>query len=216
MTSLAPTVSLLISALLPWLSSAGSAQQHTTDPFSHPDPQPPPATPAPSTAVPSPVPGVHPAAADSDDDDFDTDAGDNGLPDEDQHYGSGSVPHVHRVSSEFPLSSPHGRFKSKDPGGTYTHFISHMGFEFGPDWIVVPSGCTLDIEIKRPWCFDAFDSSDTHLFSIKSGSNLAISMRNTGMRKLGKTIELSAGTYRVGDVSHPDHAMLYSKAVIPP
>jgi len=215
-TSLAPTVSLLISALLPWLSSAGSAQQHTTDPFSHPDPQPSSgASPPLSHASSSPASSVS-AGSDVGDDEFHTDAGENGLPDEDQFYGSGDVPHVHQVSPDFPAFSQHSDSKHLDPGGDYVHFISHLGFEFGPDWILVPLGCTLDVEIKRPWCFDAFDSDENHIFSIKAGSNLAISMRNTGMRKVGKSIELSAGTYRVGGVGSPHEAMMYSRDIIPP
>jgi hypothetical protein len=211
--TLAPTVSLLISSLLPWLSpTAGSEQQHTTDPFAHPSPR---LSASSSDASPSPSPSVH-VDSDVDDEEFQTDAGENGLPVEDQSYGSDDVPHVHQVSPDFPTFSQHSDSKHLDPGGTYTHFISHLGFEFGPDWILVPPGCTLDVEIKRPWCFDAFDPDENHIFSIKAGSNLAISMRNAGMRRVGKSVELSAGTYRVGGVGSPHQAMMYSRGIIPP
>jgi len=184
-TSLAPTVSLLISALLPWLSHAGSEQQHTTDPrppsptggrpppFAHHAPPPPPSR----VSTPSVV-----ASDPAEDSDLASESSAE-LSDPDDEDEEASPPvSPPRVPSPQPRGKP-GKTSSVPPPSIIgridwlhlddqdvidlsSNTLFAKDFQIGPDFIVIPMGAYVSVSADRPDTLLFFQPERTCLLSL--------------------------------------------------
>jgi hypothetical protein len=216
---LAPSVADLYQQLMPWLTvtpSAGEEQQHTTSSGSGPSPKPtdkpyshtppPPkkkkdgATPSPKQKKPSepetppPPPPRSTKVA------------------HEYHKSPQKVTHEHPPAKNgYPAGVPPSPYDfdkllAPDAFPNAEYFLTLHGFEFGPDYFVVPDNHNATIYANKLSFIDLNDSHDDQIAEVQSAFAIQFSSEHAKYRSEdGKYIEFPSGTYTIGVLKHPHY-----------
>jgi len=190
----APTVHLLISQLMPWLSlSAPSSATSSTAPSASPS------RPSTPTNLPSSSPTKnHPFGHDP--------------------STPGFIPTMAKVPDDFPAHSFAKRWahvNSNIPFG-YSFDVAYHSFEFGPDYVIVPPNHNITIFFSDDRVLEAYDSNEDAIFKIRSYYPLRVDTSGKHFQRSSNYVEFGAGTFRLVPANHPDKVMMWSQPVSTP
>lgn len=212
---LAPTVADLYQQLMPWLTvhpSAGEEQQHTTSSGSGPAPKPsPPSKKKQGGAIPPPKQKKRPEP--------ETPPLPKPRPTKvahEYHKSPQNASHEHPPAKNgFPAGappSPYDFHKLLTPNSfpNAEYFLVLHGFEFGPDYFVVPEKHNATIYANKLSFVDLNDSSDDQIAEVQSAFAIQFSNDHAQFRsENGKYIEFPAGTYTIGVLNHPHYPHIW-------
>lgn len=116
----------------------------------------------------------------------------------------------HQVPLDYSSFSPyvHHVFNPFFPDGFVASHV-RLGYDFGPDWMSVPTGHFVVIYQKDPLTLCAQDGAGRILFSLLIPRPLAIDPRNGGLTVRRSAVTVPEGNWRVGLEHDPHFPVLY-------